>query len=461
MAEELTRALVCREERGSPRGAAAVLEAARRRAASGGERRSSWRGGPALAVAAAVVTLLVGGGALLATRLLVSDRSPTATIPGSTTAPATTTATTTTTLLVATGDVIRLEPVAGLEPVRLSTSIGEVEFTTYAHPDGEEPPWEMTETAHGIFGSLGPDGRPAWSIDGITWRAMGPAVEPSGWPDQAVGFGDDVFVLGDGAILTTWDGAGWVLAGTLSDPRLDGARVPLVGPHGIVVVGKTSVIYRWEGAGYTAASQPPDPALHPGSSAGCAAWEDWLGWGMIKELGPVAATDDGFIALAARSEDDWHRFPVCEPLVWFSPDGNEWAPTTEESPFGAGAVVRDLAVVDGRIVAAGSITPEQAAVWVSDDGITWARSDLDSSRMLRVAGGAGGWIAVGHGDMWFSPDGSVWDGPYQRPPGWGDVWDVVGVAMLDDRIVGVGELGGAVREGSPASGLVTGVFIDE
>ena len=175
----------------------------------------------------------------------------------------------------------------------------------------------------------------------------------------------------------------------------------------------------------------------------------------------MAATDDGFIALAARYEDDGHMFPVCEPLVWLSADGNEWVPTTEESPFGEGAVIRDLAVTDGRIVAVGDAAPESAAVWVSDDGITWQHTVLESHGMLRVAGSARGWIAVGYGDMWFSPDGLTWDGPYERPPGWGDTWGIVGVAMLDDRILGVGEMQVAMPEGSPASGLVVGEFIHD
>jgi hypothetical protein len=43
-------------------------------------------------------------------------------------------------------------------------------------------------------------------------------------------------------------------------------------------------------------------------------------------------------------------------------------------------------------------------------------------------------------DKWFWPDGLLWDGPYERPPGWGDIWDITGVAMLDDRLVGTGWL---------------------
>jgi streptogramin lyase len=359
------------------------------------------------------------------------------------------------------GPPLHLERVVGLEPVRLSTSIGQIEFTTWVHPDGEEPPWTMTETAHGVFGGMGPDGTPAWSLDGITWTEIGSSVEPSGWSDQLVAFGRDVVVWeADSAVgRATWDGTGWADVEILDEPRIDGASAVVVGPHGIVFV-RNGLIY-WDGTGFTEATRPPDPLLHPGSSPGCAG-QEWLGWSAMAQLGPVAATDDGFIALAARSEDDWHTVLTCEPLVWLSTDGNEWVPTTDVSPFGEGAVVRDIAVAGDKIVAVGGMSYFDAAAWVSDDGVTWERTDLDSAHLLQVAGSARGWIAAGHGNtMWFSPDGRVWDGPYERPPGWSDIWDIVGVGMLDDRIIGVGGIGDAGPSVSAASGVVIGVFIDE
>ncbi len=357
------------------------------------------------------------------------------------------------------GVPVRLERVEELEVLRLETSIGVIEFTTWVHPEGEEPPWSFAATAGGVIGGMGPDGTPSWSVDGITWTEIPVATHSSDWSRPPTD-GDVLWSVNNGVLRATWDGAGWVDAEVLLDSRLDGAQSTL-GSHGIVVV-RNDQVYFWDGSGFTEASQPPDPSLYPGSSPDCAAAADWLGSSMMKELGPVVATDAGFIALAARNEDDWHRFPVCEPLVWFSPDGNVWQPFTDESPFGPGAIVRDLSVAGDRIVAVGGLSSSQVAVWVSDDGIAWQRSDLGGARILGVAGSARGWIAVGSGNrMWFSPDAIVWDGPYERPPGWADIWNIVGVAMLDDRIIGVGELRGAVPAGSPASGLVTGVFIDD
>ena len=59
------------------------------------------------------------------------------------------------------------------------------------------------------------------------------------------------------------------------------------------------------------------------------------------------------------------------------------------------------------------------------------------------------------------PDGLDWDGPHERPTGWAEAWGYVDVAMLDDRIIGVGELRGVATEQSAASGVVIGVFIDQ
>lgn len=340
---------------------------------------------------------------------------------------------------------MRLEPVQGLEPVRLSTSIGEIEFTTWGVPDLPDGGWlwPMTETTHGIVAAWG-DGL-AGSLDGVTWTRVVRSTAPTR--------GGEFFVVpypvGSAGRLER-DGSAWVYT---PDPReFDRGAI---GPQGIVAVASKWVFY-WDGTGFTFATQPPDPSLHPGSSPGCAAQD--LSDTRTEVL--VAATDDGFIALAARGEDDWPKNPVCEPLVWFSTDGNEWVPTSDESPFGAGAFVRDIAAAGGRIVAVGGVSFDEAAVWVSEDGVDWERTPLDAAEVAQVAGGERGWIAIGgregpSGEMWFSPDGLVWDGPYERPPGWVSFRDIGGVAMLDDRIVGVGTFyaGGG--------GVVVGEFIDE
>lgn len=366
------------------------------------------------------------------------------------------------------GPAVSLEPVDGLEPVRYSTSIGEIEFTTWAIPDETETLSAMTETGHGAIANLPPDGTPAWSIDGITWKAIRLSVEPYGWSDQAATYGDDLFAFVDAGVgRMVWDGAGWVETEIIPAPSVDRGAI---GPRGIVAI-RGERVYFWDGAEFSEATEPPDRSLYPGPSAGCSA-PGWNGEGIMAELGPVVATDDGFIALAARSEADWYRTPVCEPLVWLSNDGDTWTPTSEESPFEKRSFIVDMAVVGNRIVAVGGTSRSDAAAWVSDDGITWERSDLRAAQVWQVAGSARGWIAVGNqatdtsgdgtldGDMWFSADGLVWDGPYERPRGWGDFTGLLGVAMLDDRVVGSGEWTNSMAQGSPAA-VVIGEITDD
>jgi hypothetical protein len=365
------------------------------------------------------------------------------------------------------GEPTRLEPATGLAPVRLSTSIGEIEFATWVLPDGEAPPLWLTGTDHGVIGDLPPNGTPAWSTDGVVWTEIHLSAEPSGWSDQAVPDGDELVVFTDaGVARLAWDGTSWVETELLPGPS---TYMGAAGPAGIVAVDGDRIHY-WNGDQFAVASQSPDRSLHRDGGGRCRA-PGWTTEGIMAELGPVVATDGGYVALASRSESDWYRTPVCEPLVWLSTDGDQWAPSSAGSPFGRAAFVHELTVVEGRLIAVGGLSHDEAALWVSDDGIRWERAELEAAQLWHVAGGDRGWIAVGNhssnrtadlaGDMWFSPDGLVWDGPYERPPGWADGTGIVGVAMLDDLIVGTGEQYEVMPDGAAPAGVVVGVFIDD
>lgn len=354
------------------------------------------------------------------------------------------------------GDVTRLEPAEGLDPVRIETVIGDIEFTTWALPEDWEGIWWLSETAHGVVGARYPDMTLVGSLDGITWTEIPLSGVAGAW----TAYGDDLIVFGAaGAARIEWNGAEWVEAEIFADiyPLYAAA-----GPHGIAAVGpNASVHYSADGTAFTAASAPPDPSLYPGPGANCMA-PGWTSEGAEPQLGPIAATDRGFIALAARSETDWYRTPICEPLVWFSADGDVWETTSDESPLGERAFVHDVAAVDQTIVVVGGAMSPGAATWVSADGISWQRADSDAAELWQVAGSSRGWVTIGHlrpdglgGEMWFSADGLTWDGPHERPPGWGDRAGMfVSVAMLDDRIIGFGREGDGPR-------IVVGVFIDE
>lgn len=104
----------------------------------------------------------------------------------------------------------------------------------------------------------------------------------------------------------------------------------------------------------------------------------------------VLATDAGFVALTSA----WHPDgEICEPLLWFSADGNTWDLVSPDSPFGEMAVVQvddlwGIAERDGRFVAIGRVggqgqVEEQAAIWVSDDGLIWQRFERGPRPRLR------------------------------------------------------------------------------
>jgi hypothetical protein len=368
------------------------------------------------------------------------------------------------------GNVLRLDPTEELGPVRVSTAIGEIDFTTWVVPEGGDLPWWLGETDHGVLGVFYPEMDLRWSSDGTTWTRVPLSMEPSGW----AAYDDELIVFGGyGPVRRTWDGAGWAEGDPVTAPRLDRGAI---GPKGAVAT-RGGLVYFWDGARFIEASRPPDPSLHPEASASCGS-PGWSGEGIMANLGPMVATNDGFLVLAARNEADWYKDPVCQPLVWFSPDGDSWTVASEQSPFGERAFVLDMAVVGSRIVAVGGLSgeeqldpPDEAALWVSDDGLEWQRADLEADVLWQVAGGTRGWVVIGHhrqsvgavaldGDMWFSADGLVWDGPYERPPGWGGSAGMGGVAMLDDRIIGVGEQWYVMPSDSAPAGVVVGVFVD-
>jgi sugar lactone lactonase YvrE len=302
------------------------------------------------------------------------------------------------------GDAVEFGQVEDLESIRLSTSIGEIEFTTYGIPAEWGQLWFLEETADGVVGSTYPGGTRVASLDGRIWSEA--------------------------------------LARILDD---------VSNPTDIPEVGQ--------------ATDPPQPSLHTMSGAGCSA-PGWVSEGARPGLGPVVAIEGGFVALASSDVD-----PLCEPWVWVSPDGDGWTLTSEESPFGEGAFIHDMAAVGNTIVAIGGVSRTEGAVWVSEDSVVWERVSVEAAELWHIAGGARGWILTGHrppdgeiGEMWFSPDGHTWDGPYERPQGWGDRAGLVSsVAMLDDRIVGSGKHfnnTGQAMDSTPAR-VVVGVFIDE
>ena len=153
----------------------------------------------------------------------------------------------------------------------------------------------------------------------------------------------------------------------------------------------------------------------------------WAARWASRKIGPVLATDDGFVAFTPTLPTNWNKEPLCEPVPWFSADGSTWSLATAESPFGAGASVQDIATWNGRHVAVGAVLGANA-VWVSEDGLTWERlvpdaaaSNFGSSdvgnQLVTVSVAESGWMIVGYdGAAWTSRDGRAWE-PLRDWPG--------------------------------------------
>jgi hypothetical protein len=351
---------------------------------------------------------------------------------------------------------VRLVPVVTLDP--LSTSIGTIEFTTWGPPQGFDLPWSITATAHGVVAISDTNETIFWSDDGVTWSEVPVSIEPTSY-----GFasdGNDLIVYNRfGVVRLTWDGIQWVEEEHLRIDDADslgmnGANQLVVGPNGIVAIRDDQLFYSADGTDFHLAEQPPSPhAIQHLTDVACSPSTD--GEYVVAGLRPVVATNGGFIALTPRRGAANPNMSVCGPLVWFSTDGNTWEPVSEESPFGRYAIVYDIVTRDGRLVAAGRVTGDGGAIWVSDDGLGWERADVPFAHAAKIAAGARGWIVLGeteaatsNGQMWFSTDGITWDGPYEQPYGWSYAWGI-DAAVLDDRIIGRGRF------------VVVGEFLDD
>lgn len=107
-----------------------------------------------------------------------------------------------------------------------------------------------------------------------------------------------------------------------------------------------------------------------------------------------------------------------EAALWVSEDGISWERLSTQGPgFDGpnGYAIHDLAVGGPGYVAVGWLVEdgwERPAVWVSSDLAAWTRVESDSfddlGTMEAVAVGEEGIVAVGSGGIWFSPDGREW-----------------------------------------------------
>ncbi len=143
----------------------------------------------------------------------------------------------------------------------------------------------------------------------------------------------------------------------------------------------------------------------------------------VTQVAAVTATDDGFVAVGRASAG----FP--DPgrvAVWRSSDGWDWERVENQEAFTAEGFVAVMDVVarGNQLVAVGHEQPRpsvgDAAVWVSDDGVSWSRvpneGDLVGGAREKVIWDvmavSDGFVAVGaegsDAAVWTSQDGISW-----------------------------------------------------
>jgi len=159
--------------------------------------------------------------------------------------------------------------------------------------------------------------------------------------------------------------------------------------------------------------------------------------------------------LYAVGEDDG------DAAVWVSRNGSEWQRVSDRAFGGAGdQVARGISGSRGRLVVVGTESTDgvttDAAVWISDDGEDWKRTDEGSpeleafgsqlmNRVLVTSNGS--FLAVGHeeevyddldGAAWVSRNGRRWARIDDDSFGGDGLQELRGVETNDRRIVAVG-----------------------
>ncbi|MEE9533696.1 MAG: hypothetical protein V3W06_04705 [Acidimicrobiia bacterium] len=420
----------------------------------------------AFAGAAAAIVLLLVGGTVLLSSFLGDETQPAVTQPtiSVTTVPSTITtpATTMPPLIEALPPaVITLSATPDVDPVRVSTVLGDLEFTTLQFPAGYEFDG-VAWTPYGLV-AVGDSGL-LWSSDYLTWHSVPILVDPALFDFRGlIVVGDDVVVNGGfTAVRFAWDGTGWTEQGRQEFP--DRVDEIVFGPRGAVALAwgeqtETGFLFNGtifsssDGVHFTEAERPPGKDLFVAAEnvpdddrdlGGCRR----TAFAAVGKIDTVLATDAGFVALTSASHP---RGLICDPLLWFSPDGNTWELVSPDSPFEKMAIIDGIDERAGRFVATGGVggqgkTEGHAAAWVSDDGLMWQLVDSPPAPGEVIVGEMG-WVslgAAGEGDalypaMWFSTDGLTWDGPYDGPEGiFGQPYRGAQVVVGPDAIFAIG-----------------------
>jgi hypothetical protein len=255
--------------------------------------------------------------------------------------------------------------------------------------------WSRVPHDEDIFG-----GQSYQAMSGVT--AGGPGLVAIG-EDRSRDFED-----GDVAVWTSADGFTWSrvahdeavfgTGGVTSVTRADSGLIVAVGSEGPDDSNHAAV---WTSVdGFTWSRVPHDEAVFGG--------EGQQGMSSVTVGGP------GLVAVGmAGSADHPHA------AVWTSPDGFTWSRVPDDEsvfrgagPREAGGQAMENVAANGQSLVAVGYDGEGAAVWTSQDGISWSRvpneNGLAAGWVSSVTFGGPGLVAVGNDGADGGSDAAVW-----------------------------------------------------
>ncbi|MBD2891934.1 hypothetical protein amrb99_08420 [Actinomadura sp. RB99] len=277
------------------------------------------------------------------------------------------------------------------------------------------------------------------SPDGQKWQAAGRISVPGyGGVERFGGSQAGFGVLVKGAkgrrtVLRSADGRTWQPSGTVAEPVrssglavADGGAVTVAGRQGDDAYLSGANLAAVPGAVHTelairSLAAGPGRAVAVGSTnGGAAVWSSPDGRGWTRGRVPAAAGRLSDVAFGGQGWLAVGRADGARPgaLAMTSKDGTVWARATV--PAGPLA-----AVASGS---AGYVAVGGGAVWRSPDLRTWKRAAVAGGNLVDVASTGSGYVAVGGRGgkpaVWTSPDGAKWTPTAAVPPGGGPLTQV-------------------------------------
>jgi len=241
-------------------------------------------------------------------------------------------------------------------------------------------------------GPGGGGGRTWHSKDGRTWQLNPQHPDLVGTEFQALIAGGPGFVAVDGRrVWATRDGVTWMVTAS-SFPEGAWLQAITTRASDVVIVGSIS--------DPSAGSNKRRPAAW--SSADGSTW---------RASAPIAEEDDSYMNLVASGAEGLAAFGYrgTSAAVWISRDAIVWSPTPDMPAFdqqlAAGNQVQMSATSFGFVIVGASAQPgppplvcSSPTVWISGDGRTWTKHQLEpacSGIVGGVAEGADGLVLVG------------------------------------------------------------------